>query len=51
MRMRYTDNSEAVDGYDFKTELITFINLKLRREGIGQALQNEVVKLNHDNTG
>lgn len=28
MRMRYIDHSEALDGYDFKNELITFINLK-----------------------
>lgn len=50
--MRYTDNSEELDGYDLKTELITFINLKIIiKWNIGQALQNDVVKLNSDSTG
>lgn len=52
MRMRYTDNSEALDGYDFKTELITSINLKIIiKWKYWTSRTNEVVKLNCDNTG
>lgn len=29
MRMRCTDNSEALDAYDFKIELMAFTNLKI----------------------